>query len=158
MKLFNRHSQSSRQPTSSGQPLMNQFSSGMTPFFAPDFGLLTAPSDLLVGQWQPNIDVQYKDKEVIIRADMPGVKEEDLTLSLEDNILSIKGVREKQVSEDKENYRYFEHSYGEFFRSIELPQSIDSDNIKARYNNGVLEIKVPRIKSATQKAIPVVTD
>lgn len=159
MRLFNRHplSTSSRQPTSSGWPPITQFSGGMTPFFDSDFHSLTDPLGLLAGQW-PNIDIQYKDKEVVIRADVPGVKVDELTLSLEDNILNIKGVREKQVSEDQQGYRSFEHSYGKFFRSIELPQSIDTNNIKAHYNNGVLEIKVPRIKSATQKVIPVLTD
>ncbi|MDH4027642.1 MAG: Hsp20/alpha crystallin family protein [Nitrospirota bacterium] len=92
----------------------------------------------------PKVDVSENEKEINVSAELPGMEEKDIEVSLEKDFLVIRGEK-KEVSETKEKGVYHtERSYGAFTRTIQLPEGTDGDNIKARYKNGVLTVTVPK--------------
>jgi HSP20 family protein len=95
------------------------------------------------GAFQPRMDVSETDKEVRIAAELPGLDEKDVEVTVTNNILTIKG--EKKVEKEEEgDYYHSERSYGYFDRTIELPQGIDADNAKAKFKRGVLKVTIPK--------------
>lgn len=111
------------------------------------------------GLMAPTIDVSETDGELTVTAELPGVAEEDVDLSLEDNVLTIKGEKraEEKKEDEEKKYRLVERSYGSFQRSIPLSFKADPDSVKASFENGVLKIAVPKPPEAAQKAsrIPI---
>ena len=100
------------------------------------------------------VEVRDKDKEYDIRAELPGVKKEDLDISLNDGFLTISAVKTEEKNEDEKYCKKSEFSYGEFSRTIQLPQEIDADNIDAKLEHGVLKIIAPKLnkeKETTKK-------
>jgi HSP20 family protein len=105
------------------------------------------------GPMMPSIDVSETDQEMRISADLPGVSEDDIGVSLVDDILTIRG--EKKLDE-KANYHVVERSYGVFLRSLRLPFSVDTDKIRADFANGVLTVTLPKCKDKEiSRKIPV---
>jgi len=105
--------------------------------------------------WMPSVDVSESENEYTIKADIPGMKKEDIKISLERNTMSISGERKEEVEEKNKNYVRREKSYGSFFRSFELPHAVDSKNIKATYSDGVLSINVPKSEESKPKEIKI---
>ena len=105
--------------------------------------------------WMPSIDVVETKEAIKFKADLAGMKPEDIHLEIEDNVLTISGERrfEEKVEEDK--YYRIERRYGSFSRSIALPQGVKTDSIEANYENGVLEVTVPKAEEAKPKRIDV---
>ena len=102
------------------------------------------------------VEVRDKDSEYDIRAELPGVKKEDLDISLNDGFLTISAVKTEEKNENEKYCKKSEFSYGEFSRTIQLPQEIDSDNIDAKLEHGVLKIIAPKLnkeKEATKKIL-----
>lgn len=93
-------------------------------------------------EWAPAIDVVTKDSDVVIRAELPGVKLEDVEISLHDNVLTISGEHRTEQDEERGGYHIRERRYGSFRRSVALPEGIDESKISARYEDGVLEVTV----------------
>jgi HSP20 family protein len=94
-------------------------------------------------EWAPTIDALTKDSDLVIRAELPGVKLEDVDISLHDNVLTISGERrDEQEEEERGGYHIRERRYGSFRRSVALPEGIDESKISARYEDGVLEVSV----------------
>ncbi len=91
------------------------------------------------------VEVTEKEKEYDIRAELPGVKKEDLDIDIDNNYLTIRAKKEEEVCEDKNTYKKSEFKYGEFSRSVYLPQDIDVDKVDATLEHGVLKIKVPKL-------------
>lgn len=113
--------------------------------------------DAITSAWMPPCDV-FEDKEAVrIIMEVPGVKPGDVKLSLENNMLTIRGEK-KQVAEEKSDrvHRY-ERSYGVFERSFALPSTVDTDRIEARYDNGVLTVTLPKAERAQPRQIEVKT-
>lgn len=108
---------------------------------SPFGGGLTAISP--VSGWSPRIDMFERDNKVILRADLPGLKKEDVNITVDDGILAIEGERKHEVEDAREGVYRSERSYGKFFRSIPLPEGIDADQVDARFTDGVLEISMP---------------
>ncbi|WP_421622114.1 Hsp20/alpha crystallin family protein [Alkalilimnicola ehrlichii] len=96
------------------------------------------------GQWLPAVDISEDDKAYHIHADLPGVAPEDIEISMDQGVLSIKGSRESESTESEEGWKRVERARGTFYRRFALPESVDADNIAARSRNGVLEITVPK--------------
>jgi HSP20 family protein len=96
------------------------------------------------GMLTPHIDVSETDSEVRICAELPGVKDEDIDVSLDDDVLTIRGEKKFERKDDKENYHFIERSYGSFQRSLRLPYSVNPDEVKAQVENGVLTVTVPK--------------
>jgi HSP20 family protein len=95
----------------------------------------------------PKIDISETDNELRIRAELPGVSQGDVEVSLNDDILTIRAEREVQQEEDKEDYHLVEMSYGTFQRTLQLPYSVDPDQVQAHFENGILTIAIPKSKA-----------
>jgi HSP20 family protein len=95
-----------------------------------------------VTEWAPAVDVLTKDGDVVVRAELPGVKQEDVDITLQDNVLTISGERNVEQEEERGGYHVRERRYGSFSRSFTLPEGLDESKIHARYDNGVLEVTV----------------
>ena len=116
---------------------------------SPFFSSLVAPSF--------KVDIAEDVKTIFIEADMPGIKKEDIKVSVEDDVLSISAERTQSEEEKKKGFHRIERSWGSLCRSFTLGENVDADKIEATYENGVLKIKVPKIEPQvkTGKEIPV---
>src|SRR5206468_8845231 len=105
--------------------------------------------------WAPAVDIYETEHELVVRADLPDIDPKDLDIRVENNILTIRGERkfEKKVNED--NYLRVERAYGTFSRSFTLSNTVNSDAIKADYQNGVLTLNIPKREEAKPKQIKV---
>lgn len=92
----------------------------------------------------PTVDVLRKGEDLLIRAELPGVKPEELDISVTENMLTIKGERHEEHETEEEDYYVRESSYGTFERSLRLPEGAETDHIKAEFKDGILEITVPK--------------
>jgi HSP20 family protein len=102
----------------------------------------------------PRVDVSETDAEVTVTADLPGLEEKDIAVTLDNDVLTIRGSRKDEREEKKKNYHLMERAYGEYQRSILVPGSVDKDKVKASFKNGVLKIALPKrpeAKTATKK-------
>jgi HSP20 family protein len=107
------------------------------------------------GDWMPLVDVSENEKEVVVHADMPGIDAEDIDISINGRILTIKGERHQEQEDKDKNYHQFERRYGSFQRSFELPADVDSDKVKAISKNGILTIHFHKAKEQSVKKIEV---
>ncbi len=105
--------------------------------------------------WAPAVDIQETESGYSIKVDLPGIKKEDIKLSVENNVMSISGERKDEKEEKGKNYLRKEKSYGSFFRSFALPHAVDSKNIKASYADGVLSVDIPKAEEAKPKEIKI---
>jgi HSP20 family protein len=106
-------------------------------------GLARRPgTQTLVTEWAPAIDVVTKNGDLVIRAELPGLKQEDVDITLHDNVLTISGERKAEQEEERGGYHIRERRYGSFSRSLTLPQGTDESKIRAHYEDGVLEVTV----------------
>jgi len=103
----------------------------------------------------PKVDVVERDNEVLIRAEVPGVKKEDLEVSMTDNTVTIKGHTSHEEKEEKGDYFRHEISKGSFSRTVTLPGDVDNDSAKTSFKDGVLEVTVPKVEKAKRKNIKV---
>ena len=115
----------------------------LKPFFDGDFGL---------GGFFPSMDVSETDKEISITAELPGMKPEDIHISIDHGVLNLRG--EKRVEKEGKDKRYYraERSYGSFQRSFTLPDEVDEDKIDAAFQNGVLTVRMPKVKQVQEQA------
>lgn len=112
-------------------------------------------SNVAGSNWTPTVDIKDEANQYIIRADVPGVEPKNIEVTIDKGVLTIKGHKEIEKKEEKENFVHIERSQGTFYRSITLPNAADSANIKAKSKNGVLEIVVPKTKESLSKKIQV---
>ena len=101
--------------------------------------------------WVPELEVLHKNGQFIVRADLPGLKKDDVKVELADNLLTISGERKEEKEEKREGYYRSERSYGSFYRQIPLPQGAKTDTAKAEFNDGVLEITMQALAREPQK-------
>ncbi len=107
--------------------------------------------------WMPSIDVFEKEDKYVVKAELPGIKEEDVDISVVGDTLTIKGERKAETEVKEEDYHCCERSYGSFFRSIALPSDVDAEKIEASYEGGVLEVNLPKAAGVKPKKITVTT-
>jgi HSP20 family protein len=116
------------------------------------FGLDLNVSDSV---WSPTVDISETENQYEVNAEIPGLKKEDIKLSVEDNVLTLSGERKVEKETDKKNYHRIERAYGKFERSFRLPKEVDAENIKANYKNGVLTVQLPKTEAVKPKEIAV---
>jgi HSP20 family protein len=92
----------------------------------------------------PQIDLSETDKDVRITAELPGLDEKDVEVTLAENVLTLKGEKKEEHEEEKEDYYHSERSYGYFERSVQLPEGVDTDKAEAKFKKGVLKIAIPK--------------
>ncbi len=100
--------------------------------------------DLISSSWAPAVDIYETENELVLAAEVPGVDEKDVEISVEDNTLSIRGERKFQKETKEENYHRIERSYGSFYRSFTLPNYIDQEKIHAEHESGILKVHMPK--------------
>ena len=105
--------------------------------------------------WAPALDVSENDKSFVITMELAGAKKDDVTVEAHDNVLTIRGEKRSERSEEKEQRRYVERSFGSFSRSFTLPAHADPGSVKARFTDGVLTIEVAKRAEAKPKTIAV---
>jgi HSP20 family protein len=105
--------------------------------------------------WVPPVDVFEEADNIRITAEVPGVKPEDIEISLEGNLLTVRGTKQQEAEQRTERVHRYERMYGVFERAFTLPASVDPKNIKANYDNGVLTITLPKSEKAKPRQIEV---
>ncbi len=121
-------------------------------FFDHESDLKTTLSNF---DWTPTVDVVEKEKNYLLKVDLPGVDPKDIDITAEDGMLAIRGERRQEKSEDKNGQRLTESHYGSFYRSFNLPSGVGIEDIKANSKNGVIEIEIPKAKHAEPKKIQI---
>jgi HSP20 family protein len=101
------------------------------------------------------VDIYETEKEIVLKADLPDMKLEDVDIRLENNTLTLRGERRFEKDVKDENYHRVERQYGSFSRTFSLPGTIDADKIDARYENGVLRVVLPKREEARPKQIRI---
>ena len=135
--------------------LRNHFDNWMDRFFnEPVFSVPELFSD---ESWYPNVDVSEGKRDIIVKAEIPGVDKEGIDISLDGRLLTIRGEKKHEQEESDEHYHRVESSFGIFKRVIELPADIDKNEVDAKYKNGVLKIRLRKAKSADTKKIEIKT-
>jgi HSP20 family protein len=118
-------------------------------FHSPSSGLGQAAN------WAPTMDVIEKDDSIVLRAELPGMSEEDIEITVENRHLTIQGEKKFEHEEGEGHYRRLESRYGSFYRTFSLPNTVDQERIDARFAKGVLEIELPKSEQAKPKKISV---
>jgi len=109
------------------------------------------------GTFSPPIDI-YDDKDaIVVKAEMPGMKLEDIKLTVDDNVLTVSGERKLERADKQEGYHRIERAYGSFSRSFTLPNTVDSEHVEADLTDGVLTVRVPKKAAPEPKRIEVKT-
>ena len=105
--------------------------------------------------WIPALDVSDSETEVTIKAEVPGMAAKDVNVSITGNTLTLSGEKDESKEEKDESFYVSERRFGSFRRSVELPEGVDADKISAEQNNGVLTIKIPKLKTAKPRHVQV---
>lgn len=105
--------------------------------------------------WSPAVDILEKDGDLILRAELPGMTENQIELKIEGNTLTLKGERKMESEDKKSNYHRVESYYGSFMRTFRLPDTVDTEKISADYKNGVLTVTLPQKPEVKPREIAV---
>src|SRR5262245_32586073 len=105
--------------------------------------------------WAPAVDIYETDNEVVVRVEVPGMDQKDFDIRVDNNVLTIRGERKMDQRVQEENYHRIESIYGAFVRSFTLPTTVDPDNVKAEYRNGILQITLPKKEQSKPRQIKV---
>jgi HSP20 family protein len=105
--------------------------------------------------WVPVVDILEADEHVEIRAEIPGLSEKEVQVSVTDDVLTLKGEKTQESEDKDQKYHRVERSYGHFQRSFTLPAHLDPKDIKAKFTHGVLTVSIPKVKDAEPKEIQI---
>lgn len=108
-----------------------------------------------LAEWMPPVDIEESDKEYLIKAELPGIKKEEVKVNVEGGTLSISGERKAEKEEKDKKYHRVERSYGAFSRSFTLPEGAVAEKVSAEFKDGVLMIHLPKEEQAKARAIEV---
>ena len=111
--------------------------------------------EVTAAAWAPAVDIKEEDGAYVVHADIPGVDPKNIELNMENGVLTLRGERKSEVKEEKDNYHRIERVTGSFYRRFTLPDTADSDNISAKYTNGVLEVRIPKQEKVQPRRIQV---
>ena len=106
-------------------------------------------------RWMPAMDLLETDDEFVLRADLPGMTEDDVSIELEDNVLTVSGERKAEHEEKGEGFYRVERAFGSFSRSLTLPQGVDPEAVNAGFEKGVLEVRVPKPEQRKPRKITI---
>ena len=110
---------------------------------------------LTVAQWSPLVDITEDEKEYLIKAELPGLKKEDVRLTVENDVLSVSGERKFEKEENGKKYHRIERAYGSFVRSFSLSEDADGRNVTADFKDGVLQVHLAKSVKAKPKAVEI---
>jgi HSP20 family protein len=95
-------------------------------------------------RWVPAMDLVETKDDLVLRADLPGMSEDDISLEIKDGVLNVSGERQFEHKDETEGFYRFERGFGSFSRSLSLPQGVNADSVKASFDKGVLEVRIPK--------------
>ncbi|HKS26234.1 MAG TPA: Hsp20/alpha crystallin family protein [Pyrinomonadaceae bacterium] len=107
------------------------------------------------GAWMPNVDIYENKDQIVLEAELPGMNREDFDLSIENNIITLRGERRFEKKDEGDNYHRVERAYGTFTRSFTLPQTVSAEGATAEYKNGVLRVTLPKREEVKARRIEV---
>lgn len=126
----------------------------MNRLFNDQFGAMTR-DEALTGSFVPPVDVYEDENTIQVRLEVPGIDEKDIDIRMENNVLTVRGERKFEKDEKEENFHRVERRYGSFTRSFTLPSTVNSDDVQADYDKGVLTIRLAKRAEAKPKQIKV---
>jgi len=107
------------------------------------------------GLWTPNVDVSETKDEIVVTAEMPGMKKEDIKLSVQDNVITLSGEKKSEEEKKDANFYRLERNFGSFCRSFTLPTPVEADKVKASFKDGILKVTLPKSEKVKPKEIPI---
>jgi len=107
------------------------------------------------GLWTPTVDVSETKDEIVLTAEVPGMKKEDIKLSVQDNVLTLSGEKKQEKEEKDTNFYRLERNFGSFCRSFTLSTSVQTDKVKASFKDGILKVTLPKSEEVKPKEIPI---
>jgi HSP20 family protein len=109
-------------------------------------------------RWAPAVDLLEREDTLILRADLPGLSEDDVQIEVRDNVLTISGERSTELEDKEQGYYRIERAFGGFSRSLSLPEGVDADKIEASFDKGVLEVTIPKPEQRKPRRISIGKD
>ncbi len=142
------------------RPMRNLFNfhNQVEKVFGDIFAAHDGETDMEGTSWMPTVDISEMENGFEIRAELPGVSEKDVNVSVTDNRLTIKGEKHQEAETDGKNYHRVERRYGTFQRSFTLPRHVETDSIKAQFTDGVLVLEIPKAEVAKPTEISITTN
>ena len=107
------------------------------------------------GAWNPSVDIYENKDQIVLEAELPGMNRDEFDLTVENNVITLRGERHFEKKDDSDNYHRVERSYGSFTRSFTLPQTVSADGATAEYRNGVLRVTLPKREETKARRIEV---
>jgi HSP20 family protein len=129
--------------------------SEMNRLFNTFFDTPTAGNGSAARRWIPAMDLVETDDHFVLKADLPGLKEEDVNIEVEENVLTVSGERKAEHEDKREGYVRVERSYGSFRRSLTLPEGVDAEAVTANFDNGVLEVRIPKPEERKPRRVAI---
>jgi HSP20 family protein len=111
--------------------------------------------EMATGGWSPSVDIFESENEIVLEAELPGMKREDFEVSIENNVITLKGERHFEKKDEGDNYHRVERSYGSFTRSFSLPRTVSAEETSADFKNGILRVSLPKREEAKARKIEV---
>ena len=112
-------------------------------------------SDNRLSRLYPSVDLSENKESFVLKAELPGIKKEDVKVTLQNNILTISGEKNQEQEEKGKTFHRIERSYGSFNRTVELPVAVKTDAIKADFKDGILTVELPKVEEAKPKEIAI---
>jgi HSP20 family protein len=106
-------------------------------------------------RWVPAMDLVETDDHLVLRGDLPGLTEDDVDIEIKDNVLTVSGERTAQHEDQAEGYHRVERSFGSFSRSLTLPHGVEPEKVEAKFENGVLEVEIPKPAEAKSTRVQI---
>ncbi len=110
---------------------------------------------IMRGAWNPSVDIFENQNQVVLEAELPGMKSEDVEISIENNVLTLRGERSFEKKDESDNFHRVERSYGSFTRSFTLPPTVSSEDATAEFQNGVLRLTLAKREDAKPRRIEI---
>src|SRR5213078_4107017 len=110
------------------------------------------------GSWSPNVDIYENKDQIVLEAELPGMNRDDFDLSVENNVITLRGERHFEKKDETDNYHRVERAYGGFTRSFTLPNTVSAEGATAEYKNGVLRVTLPKREETKARRIEIKTN
>lgn len=123
--------------------------------FSTNFSRSFGDEGIARGTWTPNVDIFENKDELVLEAELPGMNREDFELTIENNVLTLRGERRFEKKDEADNYHRVERAYGAFTRSFTLPQTVSAENAAAEYKNGVLRVTLHKREEIKARRIEI---
>jgi HSP20 family protein len=134
---------------------LNRMHDELNRLFSNFFSADTLETSFARGAWEPVVDISETPESYLVTAELPGISKDDVNISYEDGVLTIRGEKKQEKEEKRKNYHRVERSFGAFERSFRVPSRVLIDKVEAKFKDGVLHLMLPKAEEARPKEIPI---